>query len=348
MEPMDTNETKITTLPDICLDMICDYLNMDNLFNVAQSNMKLVASAVLAFKRHYGQKTIIVDPYKVFLYEDHINKNPELHFMSTNHQFSFLRIFGKVISKLKVIGEIRNENAIRKYLSKYCTNAIIDIESYISFSWHANMTFVPETMCEIDNTTKELAVTCECFSDDLMRKISPQLECLAVQCTKSYIDENCAPFVFNGVKQFILISDDAQVFEENPPPIDFACLTSLRLVGFEYLSQKWWNFIMINKHLTKLTLCPSSNIVNKWKTIRNECLRELLSYLEILEINAQLINLDYLLEILRQCSKLKEIRLYWETYSNNEIAKTLGNIPEGWTLYVGPYQAALINKQFQN
>lgn len=343
------NGTKITNLPEECLTEICDNLNMASLFYVSLSNKNLIEPAILAFKRQFSQKTLYVDPYKVCMYkkETVLSENVEFYFTQTCNQFSFLRIFGNSISRIKLIGEIRNECAIQEYVSKYCKNAIVDIEFYIFFSWHSNLTFIPEELCEIDSDTKELAIACEGLSDNLLRKIPLQIQCLSLQCSGSYVYDSCQQFVFDQLKKFTLISDNPVIFEENPP-FDFVSLKTLELIGFENVSKKWWNLISKNDGLTKLTLCLSSNVIFRRKTIRKRILRKLLSHLEILEINIQLIDVDFLLKTLIQSKTIMEVRLLWESSFNDDISITLPNVPRGWTYYAGPYRAALINKKIQN
>lgn len=350
MEPMDTDELKIANIPYDCLEFIFNNLNMADLFCVTLTNKNFIESAVSAFERNFGHKTFYIDPYKVCLYKNNIviSQNAELQFTQSCNQFAFLRNFGKSISKLKVVGEIRNENPIKQYFLEYCPNAIIDIELYIYFSWHSNLTFVHETLCEIDNDTKELAIACERLNDDLFEKLPTQLEYLALRCKRGYIDDNCTSVIFDKVKKFKLIAYNAEVFEENPPSIDFGCLYSLEFVGFENLSDKWLDFIMKNKHLTKLTLCPSSNVICKRNTFPKKLLRKLCRHLEILEVDIELINLDYVLTLLHQSKTLMEIRMYWETHNNADISMKLRNIPKEWTYYCNLNYGALINKQFQN
>lgn len=71
-EKEETNDVamKITNLNDHCLKHIFDFLCLEDLLNVAQSNTRLQYIALLSFKYKYGRKTLVAEDRYFIRYKD--------------------------------------------------------------------------------------------------------------------------------------------------------------------------------------------------------------------------------------------------------------------------------------
>lgn len=240
-----------------------------------------------------------------------------------SNRFTFLRMFGGSIARLKVTDNVRNMKYVRSYVNKYCINAVADLEFEVYLSWH------------VDGGLIEMTYTCDRVNINILQAIPAEIKCLTLRCARDYIDTTPETFVTNSIRKFEIVSENYKVFAGNPSRIDFNQLDVLKIVGFQYLSDEWCKFILKNKNLKRLSLCPSP--YHESIQINKRLLQELMECCETLEVDARLIKMNEFNSLVAHSGKLMELLVYWDT---NFIFNNV--VPEGWTNYNGPYRAAII------
>lgn len=210
-------EKKITDLNVDCLEAVLDYLEFEDLVNVADSNIHINSVASLIFRRRYIQKeVIIVAEYtcwkrrfccrriakKFEISKDSIRIN------DTQFVLRFLRCFGGIISEIKLdesfpfgnkspkfnelINNHKSDQKILASINKHCTESL----TKISIGWHRKGGDFKKFNTPF---TKVLDVCIEAwclFKKDDFVKIFPNIRKLKVKFRVEM--NNCHPLIHNG------------------------------------------------------------------------------------------------------------------------------------------------------
>lgn len=112
----------LTDLNDDCLEHIFQYLSLEDLLNIADTNKQLKPAAELAFERRFKSGKLIL--CKSTTTEILINKTERVKVIVGN-PYRLLRCFGHLIPNQKIINR-----SMLKYVSQYCRKSIIN-----SFAW---------------------------------------------------------------------------------------------------------------------------------------------------------------------------------------------------------------------
>lgn len=138
---------KITDINSDCIEIILEYLNCDDLVNVANTNKQLKSVAETVFKRKYAE-CVIFHPnswcrkkiskktrfLKILHFIRHPNKllfkeifSNHCHYAHTMERgLQYLRCFGHLISFLAILNKkkLSTLNPADRYITKYCTKSL--------------------------------------------------------------------------------------------------------------------------------------------------------------------------------------------------------------------------------
>ncbi|XP_055326382.1 uncharacterized protein LOC129580199 [Sitodiplosis mosellana] len=122
--------TKLTDVNVDCLEHIFKNLSLIDLLNVADSNKQLKPAADLVFASRYGKQSIEIN--LEFKFVRIFERNQQTAKILWLFCFKLLRCFGHSITKLKIIyGSSQNATLdvkIDRYVSKYCSKSLVEIE----------------------------------------------------------------------------------------------------------------------------------------------------------------------------------------------------------------------------
>lgn len=119
--------TKITDLNYDCLEKIFDYMDFNTFFNMALSNKSLQRSAVLAFKRKFGNNEFRLLPATAL--DLRPIKIISISIVGLKNCLQFVRCFGETITDL-IIEKALNKKAnyrLKQYIQQYCSNTLTKI-----------------------------------------------------------------------------------------------------------------------------------------------------------------------------------------------------------------------------
>lgn len=139
--------TKITDVNQFCLEKICTYLNLEDLFNVANANKYLQLATYSPYARQHAKKTVCIslhfnhcdkkDDISSFVYEFSgnkiINQETELHIRDFKTAMQMLRCFGHTFVDLSLtyINKYRKSrkiNYLLSYINEFCAESLTKIQ----------------------------------------------------------------------------------------------------------------------------------------------------------------------------------------------------------------------------
>lgn len=126
-ELSSNRETKITDVNNHCLEEIFQYLDLDDLFNIAVANKSLSTSAAAIYGRKFGHKPVNVCsirhcPQCLYLFGDYICVD------SLQYSLAFLRCFGAYVPALVLFCRrafsSANDTLLDRYVNQYCADTL--------------------------------------------------------------------------------------------------------------------------------------------------------------------------------------------------------------------------------
>lgn len=166
---------KITGVNLDCLQSILEYLNFDDLFNVALSNKRLNEAAALVFNRKCQQKSIIIGEIRILQYRLFKMRSSLIEVFDLKTCLQFLRCFGNTINTINYWA-MKYHKQILSYINEYCSESLSKLTLERIDYGHLNVFLKSFTRVEqliIDN----------CYVDvrnDWFKNIFPKMESLKI------------------------------------------------------------------------------------------------------------------------------------------------------------------------
>lgn len=125
-----TSARNITDLDNLCLEKICGYLDIQSLFNAANTNTSLQAAAVFVYARKFDSKGIELYGGKTINFRKQIHMIDDTIFVANLRLIlPYLRLFGASITKLRVKYSENGVHSILidQYIDRYCAGTLSSI-----------------------------------------------------------------------------------------------------------------------------------------------------------------------------------------------------------------------------
>lgn len=133
----DSTETmKITDLNDECLQRICEYLDLIDLTNFAESNVRLAKAAKYVFSQMHRTYRIYFKLNGESITNLEWCPSIELNYRRTHGSVeNMLKHFGKLIRRIKVMRDIIPFRVLDDYnsinlIAEHCRNTLIELECF--------------------------------------------------------------------------------------------------------------------------------------------------------------------------------------------------------------------------
>lgn len=117
---------KITDMNLICIEECLEYLELDDLLNVADSNKRLRKAAECVFLRKLGQRSIQINYCRQVNPNFWFNRNINLHIHDLKFALQLLRCFGHLITSLDLC-YFDKPVRIFAYTNEYCAKSVTKI-----------------------------------------------------------------------------------------------------------------------------------------------------------------------------------------------------------------------------
>lgn len=345
MDPNDAT-TELTDLNFDCLEKVFNHLDIVDLLNLADSNVRLRKIAAFVFARKHAKKTIhIFNVYIRFKFKMHLNlpdrnvldKGAIVQVADAKSSLQILRCFGNFITKL-VITQPRGayiSNHIIGYANEYCADKLNEIK----FECIEDDPFEENLLKPFAGVRKVEFNFCHLRSNIMdFNKWFPKMSSLRMYGNR-----------------FVCNPTDNQIMEQSIVPlkrpqdyIEAHCphLTTLKIDGcgskpFSLTKQHIERFIDLNPQITQLTLyyCPKMEFLQELSTKLTslESLDILCDVVEILNYTGKAIEFNVLKylklkfihsypmpELPFLCNKLETFNLYVLYDMNDELFDFLG------------------------
>lgn len=359
----DDATIKITDIESKCLERIFRHLNLKDLFSVAMANKNFTDAAVQAFKRKFGKKEMKIDPYRIWIskHTRFMDTESEIARIETLSQLSFIRLFGKYLSKLRVVCHPGAEDIVHDYIDRYCRRQVREVELCIYHRWNEGPVIkdhlslaAAKKVIQREPQIKHLAIQHTGNWNDgakVFNAIQPHLEKLSIAFYRnacSHISPlEWKPLHFPNMKRFSLNINNAVPDKSkdlgHAPPFTFAKLEVMELVGENFFTNKWFDFIAANKNLTRLNLYTEVDerlFRALWSCITT------LPKLETLAVHKSFIHFKRLNDFLLAFGHLKQLRIYSDPVFGRPVPQATDNqidkIKKQWDYYHDGYDAAFI------
>lgn len=141
-QKVDAIPLRLVDINDDCLQMIFEFLNLDDLVNVAEANESFIPAAVAVFSRFHRNKE-----FKASLF-----LKPELMIDDISLQedaaAAFFRHFGHRLLQLSIHFYYQHSTTFEKMILQYCTDSLTKLHLYIPDGNNFNAIRKPFTMVE--------------------------------------------------------------------------------------------------------------------------------------------------------------------------------------------------------
>lgn len=311
-------ENRIVALPsklpvnDDCLSTIFEFLDVNDLVNIAEADERLVLAATQAFSRRHRNKEIVCNSQ---------NHDTSDRFHENNFASDFLRHFGPFISRLSLtLCGLPGEND--KSIQKYCLKSLVNLKlRYCSVDDF-------ESMTKPFSKVKQL----EIFHSRLGQRLSkinlwfPALERLELRCVE-VIEPKFMEVNFPHLKHLVFIDHPDNIGTFPDRMLRFNPL----LKSLELHCEENHNLLKsISKHLVlleELEFWPQNNFMDIWplkyrcETIKKFTLDITDSAKHLLGVPFELVNLeeltiygfnrfqDIILDFVNECKTLTKLKL---------------------------------------
>lgn len=242
---LDDNEMKITKLRIDCLQKVFNYLDVDDLLNVADSNKYLKKAAQKVFAKRYGSK--ILQLHGMQPSQNRILSVSDTIFIKdVRSSLQMLRCFGHLVSQLEISDEYSNTfygfayEFILKYVNTYCAASLKHIKFYMIPSSKAFQRFKMEF-----SRMKSVEIICCKLNKKMMPmdKLFPNVQQLIIDFT-AFEDYGIIEKPFPHLKHLVLgtsMNNVAAVLQLNSQLISFEtkCVCSVEILRKMSDRLKW-------------------------------------------------------------------------------------------------------------
>lgn len=232
---------------DLCLELICPYLDVKSLGAVADSCRQMKRAAELTFAQKHRKKQFYIYETKNLCPINHEANENEIYLSEQKSSFRFLRCFGQMISKLCVrcsrsTGTFWTH--LDEYVANYCANNIKELEI-----WGRK------------NNFENLQVTFSCV--EKVRLIECKLDETITKLNERFPKMRSLEFAINYFTCTEV--DDRQCIEAHFPHLKHLSInmpsTRAKAIGFR--EKNVLNALKLNPNLQSLNLCSSFGFLTK-------------------------------------------------------------------------------------
>lgn len=308
----------LTDVIEDCLEHIFDNLDMEDLYYVALTNKELAKIAQMVFKKKFGTTRFYVNFCQQFIQFTYQN---EFHSVSSMNVFTFVRLFGKVMSFERIT--FSHSSVMYPHIGDYLKALSLEfIESKLYDCQHA---FDEPDFHQFNSKELSLYLERELDPQEACFEVSPDFKSdnsLIIHLSNKYfivlaarlpnhvneLSIDCDSYksstnvTFEHVNKFSFFWRHKTVESRTSklcPSIYFTQLEDLTLSGPFALTGKWFEFITRNKNLIRLSLAAPYTPESTFKNEEWLNLIAALPKLKVLEFDRRLMNDEFFINFNR-------------------------------------------------